>query len=114
MAKLIFDNKEYPFRLELSAMAIYAEKKGIEELKTRDLGELMADADLLKDYPLLIWAGMKVGADEAGRTFVESPEVIKKWLRENPYQFDRAVNLINGDTKAPESGNEDRKAKENP
>lgn len=112
MSRLVFGQKEYNFKLHLSALRLYAMEQGMEKFKTKDIPEVMQEADLIHDYPVMIWAGLKVGADDVGRTFDNSVEEVKEWLKDHPSTFDRAVELINEDAdagEAPESlGNSEK------
>lgn len=109
--KLKINEKEYPFRLELGALRLFAIKAGKKKVKTQDLGSLMSEADIIDEYPILIWAGLK-----AGGSFTHSVKDVSTWLEEDPAAFDRAIDLINEDTEAEEveeseSGNPEKKAK---
>lgn len=111
MRKLNINGKEYPFRLELGGMRLYAIKKGLKKIKTKDLGEMMTEADMIEDYPIMIWAGLKAGPGPDQDKFDHTVPEVKEWLENDPAAFDRAIDLINEDMEAPE-GNEKKKAKE--
>lgn len=106
---LKINGTEYPFRLELGAMRLFAIKSGKKKIKTQDLGTLITEADIVEEYPILIWAGLKAG--DSG--FTASVEDVSSWLEEDPAAFDRAMDLMNDDTEAPEpeSGNGTGKGK---
>lgn len=104
--ELQINGNTYPFRLELGAMRLFAIKTGKKKIKTQDLGKLMTEADIIEEYPVLIWAGLK-----AGGPFTGSIEDVSKWLEDDPAAFDRAMDLISEDNEAPESGNDNKKAK---
>lgn len=107
--KLKINGKEYPFRLELGAMRLFAVKTGKKKIKTQDLGKLMTEADIIEEYPVMIWAGLKAGDS----SFNRSVKDVSKWLEEDPAAFDRAMDLMNEDMETPE-GNVKKKAKAKP
>lgn len=96
---LTINGNEYPFRLELGAMRLFAIKSGKKKIKTQDLGKLMTEADIVEEYPILIWAGLKAGDS----SFDGSIEDVTSWLEEDPAAFDRAMDLMNDDTDPPET-----------
>lgn len=100
---LTINGEEYPFRLELGATRLFAMKTGKKKIKTRDLGEMMKDIELIDEYPVLIWAGLK-----AGGGFKHSVEEVTKWLENDPAAFDRAMDLINGKDEVEEGSGKDK------
>lgn len=105
MKELKINGTAYPFRLELGGMRLYAIKKGLKKVKTKDLPDLIQDADMIEDYPILIWAGLKAGPKPEEDRFEHDVEEVKQWLEEDPAAFDRAMDMINEDSEAepPES-----------
>lgn len=107
MRQLTINGDEHPFRLELGAMRLYAVKKGIKKAKTKDLPDLIQEADIITDYPILIWAGLKAGPTPEQERFDHSVEDVEQWLEDDPAAFDRAMDMINEDSEGPEpEGNE--------
>lgn len=102
MAQLKINGTSYPFRLELGGLRLYAIKKGLSKIKTKDIPAMMQDADMIEDYPVLIWAGLKSGPTPEEERFTSTPEDVKAWLEEDPSAFDRAMELINDDQTGPE------------
>jgi len=98
MNKLNINGNKHPFRLELGGLRLYALKKGLKKVKTKDLPQVMEDADIIEDYPILIWAGLKSGPAPGEERFKETPDTVAKWLEEDPSAFDRAIDMINEDT----------------
>lgn len=101
MKTLKINGKEYPFKLELGAVRLYAIKQGIKKVKSKDIMTLMTEADIIADYPVLIWAGLKTGASRDNK-FTETPETVRKWLDDEPQAFDDAVEMIQDDNEVPE------------
>lgn len=104
--ELKINGKSYPFRLELGAMRLFALKTGKKKIKTQDLGKLMTEADIIDEYPVLIWAGLKAGDSSFSATVKD----VGKWLEDDPAAFDRAMDLMDEDRAGP-AGNAKKKAK---
>lgn len=88
--------KEYPFRLELGASRLYAIKKGIKKFKTIDIQKEIMNADLIEDYPILLWAGLKAGAP-TDQPFPHDLKEVRAWVDQDPGLLDRMIDIVNNE-----------------